>query len=208
MTAEQRTKIFHAFTQADSSTTRRFGGTGLGLTICQRLLSLMGGSIEVDSLPDQGSTFRFRLAFPCSDEALKRQERSLRDERVNLSGLHVLLVEDNAVNRLVASRLLQKLGIAVDIAEDGALAVAKLNAAPAAYDLVLMDIQMPVMDGLEATRKLRADARFDALPIIAMTADAMADDRQRCLDVGMQDYVAKPIEVPKLLAALEKATGR
>jgi signal transduction histidine kinase/CheY-like chemotaxis protein len=208
MTEAQQTNIFRAFTQADSSTTRRYGGTGLGLTISQRLTVLMGGQIKVESRPGEGSTFSFTLPFGRSEEALKPKERALRSEERKLAGLRALLVEDNPTNRLVATKLLEKAGISVAVVEDGAQALARLNDAPEAFDVVLMDIQMPVMDGLEATRHLRADARFDLLPIIAMTADAMADDRQRCLDVGMQEYVSKPIDIAKLLAALGRVTLR
>jgi PAS domain S-box-containing protein len=208
MTAEEQERAFKAFSQADSSTTRRYGGTGLGLAICRRLVELMGGSIGVASRPGAGSTFRLVLPFERSDHALQPQTRSLRDERERLAGLRVLLVEDNPTNRLVATRILEKTGATVALAEDGAQAVALLDAAPDACDAVLMDIQMPVMDGIEATRRLRADARFDRLPIIAMTADAMSEDRQNCLDAGMQDYVSKPIDIAKLVGALTRHTGR
>jgi PAS domain S-box-containing protein len=208
MTAAEQERAFKAFSQADSSTTRRYGGTGLGLAICRRLVGLMGGDIGVASQPGAGSTFRVTLPFGRSDQALQPQTRSLRDEQDRLAGLRVLLVEDNPTNRLVATRILEKTGATVAQAEDGAQAVAQLDAAPDAFDAVLMDIQMPVMDGIEATRRLRADARFARLPIIAMTADAMSEDRQNCLDAGMQDYVSKPIDVATLVGALARHTGR
>ncbi|CAG0985261.1 partial Autoinducer 2 sensor kinase/phosphatase LuxQ, partial [Rhodocyclaceae bacterium] len=197
-----------AFSQADSSTTRRYGGTGLGLTICRHLVGMMGGDIKVDSQVGAGSSFRVTLPFGRSDAALAPQSRALRDGHPELAGLRVLLAEDNPTNRLVATRILEKAGIAVTSAENGAEALMRLEAAPEAFDAVLMDIQMPVMDGIAATRRLRTNPRFAALPIIAMTADAMAEDQQRCLDAGMQDYVPKPVSVPVLLAALARATRR
>ena len=202
MTEAQQGKLFKAFSQADSSTTRRFGGTGLGLAISQRLCQLMGGNIQLQSEAGQGSNFRVTLPFGLSDQALQNNPRALRDAHPELAGLRVLLVEDNPTNRLVAIKLLEKVGIIMSSAEDGAQAGKLLVAEPGAFDAVLMDIHMPVMDGFEATRHLRADSRFDTLPIIAMTADAMSDDRERCIETGMQDYVSKPIDVAKLLNAL------
>jgi len=204
MSEEQLARIFRPFTQADSSTSRRFGGTGLGLAICQRLVRMMGGSIGVDSRSGSGSTFRFTLPFGRSEAALQHQPRALRADYPQLAGLRALLVEDNPTNRLVAGKFLEKAGVVVTVAENGALALDRLDAAPDGFDVVLMDVQMPVMDGLEATRRIRADRRFDALPVIAMTADAMAEDRQRCLDAGMQDYLAKPLNVGKLFDILER----
>ncbi|MDK9723972.1 MAG: ATP-binding protein [Sterolibacteriaceae bacterium MAG5] len=208
MTPEAQARVFTAFSQADSSTTRRYGGTGLGLTICRHLVGMMGGAIEVESQAGAGSSFRVTLPFGRSDAALAPQSRALRDGHPELAGLHVLLVEDNPTNRLVATRILEKAGIAVTTAENGAEALTRLEAAPETFDAVLMDVQMPVMDGITATRRLRTHPRFARLPVIAMTADAMAEDRQRCLDAGMQDYVPKPISVPALLAALARATRR
>ncbi len=208
MTPAEQERAFSAFSQADSSTTRRYGGTGLGLAICRRLTDLMDGRIAVESSPGAGSTFRVTLPFGRSDLALRPRDRSLRDEPDRLAGLRVLLVEDNPTNRLVATRILEKAGVAVAQAEDGAQALARLEANPGAFDAVLMDIQMPVLDGIAVTRRLRADARFARLPIIAMTADAMNEDRDNCLAAGMQDHVAKPIEVARLIDALARHTGR
>ncbi|MCX8086869.1 MAG: ATP-binding protein, partial [Rhodocyclaceae bacterium] len=205
---EDQQRIFKAFTQADSSITRRYGGTGLGLAICRRLVAAMGGEIGVTSAPGKGSTFYFRLPFGLAEAALAPKPRSLRDAAPTLAGLKVLLVEDNATNRLVAQRLLEKAGVTVEVAENGAEALEKLAAAATPFDAVLMDVQMPVMDGLEATRRLKADGRFAHLPVIAMTADAMAEDRQRCLEAGMQEYLAKPIDFGELLTTLARATGR
>ena len=325
MDASQITRLFEAFSQADSSMTRRFGGTGLGLAISRHLVELMGGHLEVDSQPDQGSRFSFTLrldraeaapALPsagahvlvvdadpasrrilqhllaelshtsegCStlaaardtlvqadrgrpielillapgpdidaaagfarqlppegprllvltafgDEAdiphadgrlhLPTTAASLREAIATalaprggrnlptaarppqpspLAGLHILLVEDNDINQLIARGLLEQLGAAVSVAANGRLALDALQAAgPGAFDLVLMDLQMPVMDGLEATRQLRREPRFRSLPIVAMTAHAMAEQRRQCREAGMDDHIAKPI-VPEQLA--------
>ncbi|MDD2883931.1 MAG: ATP-binding protein [Dechloromonas sp.] len=201
---EQQTHIFQAFDQGDSSTTRRFGGTGLGLTICHRLSQLMGGEITVDSQPGQGSQFHLRLPFGLLDKSEEISPPPDKQGPRTLAGLRVLLVEDNATNRLVASRLLEKMQAVVSSAVDGAQAVAQLEADPLAFDLVLMDIQMPVMDGLAATQHLRADPRFALLPIIAMTAGAMPQDRERCLAAGMNAYLTKPIHVAELAATLQR----
>ncbi|MBL8435808.1 MAG: PAS domain-containing protein [Zoogloea sp.] len=325
MDASQITRLFEAFSQADSSMTRRFGGTGLGLAISRHLVELMGGHLEVDSQPDQGSRFSFTLrldraeaapALPsagahvlvvdadpasrrilqhllaelshtsegCSTpaaarDALLRTDRgrpielillapgpdidaaagfarqlppegprllvltafgdeadiphadgrlhlpttaaSLREaiatalaprggrnlptaarspQPAPLTGLHILLVEDNDINQLIARGLLEQLGAAVSVAANGRLALDALQAAgPESFDLVLMDLQMPVMDGLEATRQLRREPRFRSLPIVAMTAHAMAEQRRQCREAGMDDHIAKPI-VPEQLA--------
>jgi signal transduction histidine kinase/CheY-like chemotaxis protein len=206
---DQLSHIFQPFDQGDSSTTRHFGGTGLGLAICQRLSHLLGGEIEVDSIPGQGSRFCLQLPF-----ALAEPETALTPHGIDapapepfppaLDGLRVLLVEDNNTNRLLASRLLEKLHASVNTAEDGAQALARLDAEPEEFDLVLMDVQMPVMDGIEATRRLRADPRFARLPIVALTADAMPQDRARCLEAGMDDYLSKPINFVQLAATLQR----
>ena len=208
MTETQIERIFRAFSQADTSTTRRYGGTGLGLTICRRLAELMEGDIQVESRPDHGSVFRVTLPFALAGAPAAPAETPSPEARQPLTGLHLLLVEDNPTNRLVATRLLEKHGASVTVATHGVEALDYLDTAEAAVDIVLMDIQMPVMDGIETTRRLRADPRFVGLPIIAMTADAMDDDRQRCLEAGMQDYVSKPIDVAALLQALARHAPR
>ena len=162
----------------------------------------MGGTLEFNSTPGKGTIFRVEFPFGRSDSALEERRTTVRSKEISLAGLRVLLVEDNAINVMVASALLKKKGVLVVVAANGQLAVDQLNATPSAFDIVLMDVQMPVMDGREATVRIRADGRFNALPIIAMTADAMPEDRQKCLDSGMNDYVSKPIDVEILTGKL------
>jgi len=234
MTREQSEKLFQAFTQADSSTTRRYGGTGLGLSITKSLVTLMNGEITADSVPDQGTTMSFHCVFsldhspppetaaaqsdpvatllarrtggrPPAAGAAAGEESARRD----LEGRRVLLVEDNDVNVLVASSLLTKMGLKVTVAGNGEAALAKLDEAAGAgfnpaFDLVLMDLQMPVMDGHEATRRIRADARYQGLPILAMTAHALAEEKERCLANGMNGHLSKPIDVKLLKRALRQ----
>lgn len=196
--------LFTPFFQADASTTRRFGGTGLGLSICKRLTQLMGGDILVESTPGKGSCFRVHLPFRVPEQAQDSAPAPEQTDSQTLPpGLRVLLVEDNAVNRKVAAALLKKLGCICHIAEDGAQGLAMLRQTD--VDLILMDCQMPVMDGFEATRRLRQGELGPAasrLPVIAMTANAMQGDREQCLSAGMDDYLAKPVNQKLLLAAL------
>jgi len=195
-------RLFNAFEQADSSTTRRYGGTGLGLAITRKLAGLMGGEAGVDSLPDQGSTFWFTtwlkkapalVELPSCQHEADPSEIALRQAH---AGARVLVVEDEPLNREVIKSLLEQAGLQVIMATDGLQA---LDAVPAHHpDLVLMDMQMPSMDGLEATRRLRQTALGQRLPIIALTANAFTEDRQLCLAAGMNDHLGKPVE-PELL---------
>jgi PAS domain S-box-containing protein len=192
--------IFEPFAQADSSTTRRYGGTGLGLTISRRLITLMGGNLELESEPGRGSTFRFSVNFPLA--ASTAPSRPAQDRiPVSARRLRILLAEDNAINQKVAVRLLERMGHQVDVTWNGQEAVAAVEQRE--YDLVLMDCQMPEMDGFAATRAIRGLPRGRQLPIIAMTANAMAEDRQRCLDSGMNDYLSKPVSKERLHELLE-----
>ena len=216
MTPEVQSRLFEKFTQADQSTTRRFGGTGLGLAISKTLVELMGGRLWIeDSRPGHGTTFCFtvRLAIACQAEARRQalvaQAGPSRPDLAvsgQLAGARVLLVEDNAINREFARELLRSEGLEVDEAVDGLEALEHVRQRD--YDAVLMDIQMPVMDGYESTRRIRALAdepggeHFARLPIIAMTALAMAHDSERSQAAGMNDHVSKPIAPDHLMRVL------
>jgi len=198
--------IFEPFTQADSSTTRRYGGTGLGLAICRRLITLMGGSLDLTSEPGRGSTFVFTVSFPVVARAAAPARPAQDRITISRKRLQILLVEDNVVNQKVAMRLLERMGHRIDIAPDGQQAVAAVQVVH--YDLVLMDCQMPVMDGYAATAAIRSLECGKHLPIVAMTAHAMPEDRRRCLEAGMDEYLAKPISADKLYDLLENFSGR
>jgi CheY-like chemotaxis protein len=205
---ETISRLFNTFEQADNSTTRKHGGTGLGLAITKRLAGLMGGAAGVDSVPGAGSTFwftaRLKKAAPAvvagsspifgvgAEAALKR----------DFTGRRILLVEDDPGNREVALALLEEAGLVIDTAEDGDVAVEM--AARGGYALILMDMQMPAMGGVEATRLIRASATGRHTPIVAMTANAFAEDRARCFEAGMNDFIAKPFSPDKLFSMIVK----
>jgi CheY-like chemotaxis protein len=194
-------KLFSAFTQADSSISRRFAGTGLGLAICERLVALMGGEISVDSVLGQGCTFRFSIKLRRA--AATKRGISVTDTPAPVQHLKVLLAEDNATNRHVAIRMLTRMGHTVDAVEDGALAVTA--AAAADYDVILMDVMMPEVDGLTATRMIRASAAPRCqVRIVGLTANALDSDRAACEAAGMDDFVTKPVTLERLRSVLEQ----
>ncbi len=199
---EIRPLLFRHFTQADRSITRRYGGTGLGLAICGQLVALMQGEITVESKPGRGSVFRLRL--PLRPGHVEQPAQPGRPVLVPLPALSLLVAEDNPTNQMILGTMLRQLGHQVAIAGNGIEACAMLRQGQ--YDLVLMDMQMPEMDGLAATRVIRAMAEPCArVPIVAVTANALAGDRERCLAAGMNGFVTKPIEVGSLVAAIQAA---
>ena len=242
---EHRERIFSSFTQAEPSTTRRFGGTGLGLAISQRLVALMGGELQLDSTPDQGSCFHFDITLPVAaaagDQAqeqaggdgpghgspapgqdgdghlVKPLTASMLADAADsaaapngrrLAGLKLLVAEDNPNNQQVVRELLEDEGAWVHIAADGQEALAAIAAAAPPFDAVLMDLQMPVMDGLVAARQIRQGLGQLDLPIVAMTANALPADREACLAAGMNEHVGKPFEIDALIGLLCRLAGR
>ena len=212
MSQNQVAKLFQAFVQADGSTTRKYGGTGLGLTISKRLVEMMDGNIWVESSAGSGSIFRFTVTLeqhlPAEKEQLPIPEvmhsinNTVDTTQISnhVAGAKVLLVEDNAINQQVAGEILSGVGLIVEMANNGVAAVKMVT--EKTYDMVLMDIQMPEMDGYTATQQIRAAGGFEELPIIAMTAHAMSGDREKSLAAGMNDHISKPIDKRQLYAAL------
>jgi signal transduction histidine kinase/CheY-like chemotaxis protein len=209
---EVQSRLFQKFTQADASMTRRYGGTGLGLAICRELMQLMGGTVGVDSQPGRGSDFWMRLTLkeahmiPEAASHLRSKDQALLDHPGGRK-LHLLVAEDNLINQKVIRAMLESVGHTTDLASDGIEAVAAVQRGD--FDAVLMDVQMPNMDGIMATREIRnLGGDFETLPIIALTANAMAGDRERYLNAGMSAYVSKPIDSKLLSLALRQTCGK
>lgn len=201
---EQQARLFQPFTQLDESITRRYGGTGLGLSICRELAQLMGGDVGLSSSAGEGATFWADLPFPTAPSPALAPPRERADDDI-LKGRRVLMVEDHAVNMLIAAAQLEQWGLEVAQASDGAQAIEAVRAAASTgrpFDIILMDVHMPVMGGHEATRELRRDFAAAQLPIIALTAAALVSERDDALAAGMNDFLTKPLDPPKLRQAL------
>ncbi|MDQ1311605.1 MAG: hypothetical protein QG605_144, partial [Euryarchaeota archaeon] len=203
---DRMSRLFQSFSQVDASTTRKYGGTGLGLVISKNLAELMGGRTWAESEPAKGSTFYFTILAKASSVSLPAKGTDMAQMESSGEGykldrpLKILLAEDNIINQKVAMRMLERLGYHADIAANGEEVLKALKDRP--YDIVLMDVQMPEMDGLEATKRIRSASGCQPY-IIAMTAHAMKGDREVCLEAGMNDYVSKPVRMEELQAAIE-----
>lgn len=209
---EQQETLFNEFTQAESSTARRYGGTGLGLAISKRLVHAMGGEIGCRSEPGKGSTFWFEVVVEIGEASAENTDVPNIDEAhlSNFADARLLLVEDDRINELVATRMLNRAGLSIEVARDGATALDM--AALGDYDLILMDVQLPDMDGFEVTRQIReADEGRPGVPILAMTANPMDDNRQACLAAGMDGFIAKPVDRALMIETIDqhlRQTGR
>jgi CheY-like chemotaxis protein len=205
ISAEQAPRLFNSFTQGDSSTTRKYGGTGLGLAISRQLIELMGGKIGFESEPGRGSRFWFRVRLEKQADIPPVENPAVREAPAGAlphSG-RILIADDNEVNRLIALRMVQQAGYQAEAVPDGRRAVDE--ALSGRFDLVLMDVHMPEMDGFEATENIRrTEDHTRHTPVIAMTARAMAGDRERCLQAGMDDHVSKPVRREQLIGVIER----
>jgi CheY-like chemotaxis protein len=202
---DRQAAIFEAFTQADGSTARSHGGTGLGLTISRRFVEMMGGRLWLESLPQRGSTFHFTLKIGVRPHSAEPARSAATAQGPTPSApLNILLAEDNRVNQFLTVRLLEKEGHRVEVVVNGRAALAALDGDD--FDLALMDLQMPEMDGFETTAIIRERERTSGrhLPIIALTANAMVGDAERCLEAGMDGYVSKPVDVRRLFAEINR----
>ncbi len=206
MTKEQQSHLFKAFEQADAGITSRFGGTGLGLAISKRLVEMMGGEIWAESIPGEGSRFSFYVVFSEAQTQPEKPADPAEASDHDFTGKRILLAEDIEINREILCSLLSSTHVQIDEAENGALALALFQQNPGKFDLIFMDLQMPVMDGYTATRAIRNCSQNDAgtIPIIPMTANAFAEDVQNCLAAGMNDHVSKPINPDTVIEKMKK----
>jgi CheY-like chemotaxis protein len=210
MSEEQVSKLFVPFTQGDTSYARKYGGTGLGLAISRSLVDLMGGEIRCESQLGEGSEFLFSIPFILAQDAVASPTagEQCSEEETNdaLKNMRVLLAEDNEINQLIVVELLHDVGVTVTAVENGLEAVKAIEKEP--FDLVLMDIQMPEMDGLTATMQIRANPKYKDLPIVALTAHALSEDREASLKSGMNEHLTKPIDPDEIYAALRQWSKR
>jgi CheY-like chemotaxis protein len=201
---DKHSAIFESFTQASPDTTRNYGGTGLGLAICKKLIELQGGTIEMESEPDQGSRFTFVLKFQVAEKGSHHAENEAAETYTGLEGKRVLVAEDNKINFFVANKFLTGWGVIVTHAENGQIAIDKIKKEE--FDLVLMDLHMPVMDGIEATKILRSseDKKISSIPIVALTAAIMSESHDKIEELNINDYVLKPFKPHDLFSRILK----
>jgi CheY-like chemotaxis protein/anti-sigma regulatory factor (Ser/Thr protein kinase) len=201
---DKHSEIFESFTQAAADTTRRYGGSGLGLAICKKLVELQGGKIILESEPGIGSIFKFVLTFTVTEKKSKEQVVESPESYKGLEGKRILVAEDNKINFFVANKFLTGWGVIVTHAENGQLALEKLE--EQSFDLILMDLHMPVMDGIEATRIIRksADPRINSIPIVALTAAIMSENHDKIDELNINDYVLKPFKPHDLFSRILK----
>ena len=208
ITAESQRKIFDVFTQAKESTTRKYGGTGLGLTIVKKLVELQGGTIDLDSVSNQGSTFSVKLKFqtPNKENDVREMHSKQLNDYSSLKGLRILLAEDNSINQLLINDLLNDMGMNIKIVSDGQQAVD--NWLKNSYDLILMDMQMPIKDGYQAMNEIRrsSDSKKKSIPIVALTAHATEGEREKCIHAGADSYLSKPFQPDQLLNMIARMT--
>jgi CheY-like chemotaxis protein len=205
VTEEQKSRLFKSFEQAESGTARKYGGTGLGLAISKRIVELMGGAIGVESEEGKGATFSFTLTLRLGEVGKLAQEQTASLVEMDFRGRTILLAEDVEINREIVISILKDSGLTIDCADNGAEAVAMFKATPERYDLIFMDVQMPEMDGLEATACIRSldMPQATTIPIIAMTANVFRDDVDRYLAAGMNDHLGKPLDFQRVRAVLQ-----
>ncbi len=210
LSKKQQARLFRPFVQAESSTARRYGGSGLGLAISYKLVKRMGGKLKVESKPKQGARFFFNLKFPLKEKTNKPKKESKTVKTTFSSDLlatfRVLLVDDDEMNRFFGKKILKACGVQAFVADSGKDALQQIE--EKTFDLIFMDVSMPNMDGYETTRRLRANPRFTHLPIVALTAHAIAGERERCLAAGMNDYLTKPFRIKQLNAAIQQWAGK